>query len=215
VTWLYSTTLTLLSLLFVAEGRAQTTTDTHQPVHESLTGERACSSGDWRIASLAESKSLLEAYGYDSLPTRNCRAVDLAWLPSAHIVQFTGTQNTDVFVSLTFVRANNTSHLWLIPVNGGLYKHFDGEDDLHNKAALNELLQISGYKPNDSQIADLARLYMFFVSHSVGSNSKRSGPSPKGKWYDCTGNYEGWLDNSNLASCDGQTDAKRSAKLGA
>jgi hypothetical protein len=93
-------TLTLLSLLFIADGHAQTEINVNQQVRESLAGERACSSGDWQIASLAESKSLLEAYGYDSLPTRNCRAVDLPWLPSAHIVQFTGTQNRDVFVSV-------------------------------------------------------------------------------------------------------------------
>jgi hypothetical protein len=53
-----------------------------------------------------------------------------------------------------------------------MYKHFDAEDDMHNMAALNELLQISGFRPNDTQIADLARLYLFLVGHSVDSNSK-------------------------------------------
>jgi hypothetical protein len=139
-------------------------------IRDSITGERACSRDDWGLTAEKEFAVLLSSYGYDSLPTRSCRAVDVPWLKEAQIVQFSGVQHTDVFVSLTFIHSNHTSRLWLIPVNGGLSKHFDAEDDPHNKAVLNLLLRSARYEPNADQMIDLARLYMFFTAHGKGSD---------------------------------------------
>jgi hypothetical protein len=94
---------------------------------------------------------------------------------AAIIVQVTGWQHTDVFVSYTIVRATETTPLRLIKALGGLVINKDRENDEANKATFNELLRVSGYKPTDDQMLELGELYLFMVGHPPDETPKKLG----------------------------------------
>lgn len=152
--------------------RPQVDLEKDQIIRQTIQGERDCVKEDWEFASLAQSSGLLNS---DPLPTRTCRAVTLAWWPSARIVQLTGVQHTDVFISVTFIQAEKQSPIRLVKALGGLVVNKDRENDEANKAALNELLRISAYKPTDDQMLELAMLYLFMVGHPPDESPKKLG----------------------------------------
>ena len=164
--------LVILLLILVAalQARSQGPANLNQTFTKMVEGERDCDKLDWQFATQVETHRLL---GSDSLPMQSCRAVSLSWLYSAKIVQLTGWEHTDVFVSVTLVRANDTFPLRLIRVHGGLSADKNREDDESYKSIFNELLEVSKYKPTDNQMLELAGLYMFMVGHPPDESQKK------------------------------------------
>lgn len=140
---------------------AQADIDLNQSVQQTIQGERDCIKEDWDFVFYAKSSGVLES----ELPTHTCRAVTVAWSPSTRIVQVTGVQHIDVFVSLTFVRADERSPIRIVRALGGLVQNSHMENDAANKTVFNELLRISRYKPPNDQMMELAALYLFMVGH--------------------------------------------------
>jgi hypothetical protein len=142
--------------------RPQAKIDTEQMVRQTIEGERDCLKEDWNLAFLAQSTGVLKS---DSLPTRTCRAVTLEWCSSAKVVQLTGVQHQDVFVSISIVRANEESPIRLVRALGGLVQNRDLEDEQANKAVFNGLLRECRYRPREDQMLEVAALYLFMVGH--------------------------------------------------
>ena len=148
----------------------QAVLDKNELVHQTIPGERDCVKADWQFALLAQTVGSLKS---ESPLTHTCRAVTLSWFPSVQIVQVTGVQHTDVFVSKTFVRANEQSPVRLVTALGGLVENKDRENDEANKTVFNELLSISGYRPTDNEMLDVAALYLFMVGHPPDESWKK------------------------------------------
>jgi len=149
---------------------SQAVLDGNELVHQTIAGERDCVQADWQFAVLAQTASSLKS---ESPLTHTCRAVSLSWFPAAQIVQVTGVQHTDVFVSKTFVRAGEKSPIGLVTALGGLVENKDRENDEANKAVFNELLRISGYRPANDEMLDVAALYLFMVGHPPDESWKK------------------------------------------
>ena len=148
----------------------QAVLDKNELVHQTITGERDCVKTDWQFALLAQTASSPKS---ESPLTHTCRAVSLSWFPAAQIVQVTGVQHTDVFVSKTFVRAGEKSPIGLVTALGGLVENKDRENDEANKAVFNELLRISGYRSANDEMLDVAALYLFMVGHPPDESWKK------------------------------------------
>ena len=164
--------LLAVTLMTATHAHSQVDLDMDQTVHTTILGERDCVKADWQFAFLAKSSGLLKS---ESLPTHTCRAVKLLWLPSAQIVQVTGFRQTDVFVSETFVKADEQSPIRLVTALGGLVVDKNRENDDGNKAVFNELLRVSGYRPTEEQMVELGALYLFMVGHPPDESPRRLG----------------------------------------
>ncbi|MFZ1084399.1 MAG: hypothetical protein WAN35_05505 [Terracidiphilus sp.] len=161
-------TFTLFSTMTVA-AYSQQLFDSNQTVQQTVAGERDCIKEDRQFIELAKTSGLLKS-GY--IPSQTCRSVAFPWLPSARIVQITGVQQRDVFVSITVVRASETSPLRLVTALGGLVENRDRENDETNKSAFNELLQTLAQKMTDNQMMDIGVLYLFMVGHPPDESPK-------------------------------------------
>lgn len=142
--------------------RSQRKIDLDQVVNQSLQGERDCTKEDWQFAFLAQSSGLLKS---ESLPTSDCKAFALPWLPSAKIVHVTGFAHHDVFVSLAVLRATETSPQRLIKVLRGMNAEKNLENDESNKATFNDLLAISSFRPSEDEMLELGELYLFLSGY--------------------------------------------------
>jgi hypothetical protein len=143
--WL-SRDISLFVVISIASALAHLQADLgeNQIPRQTVPGE-LCARRRLEFAFLAQSSGLLKT---ESLPTNNCRAVARSWLPSAQIFQVTGVQHTDVIVSITFVRAAEKSPIRTVTALGRLVVNKSHENDEANEAVSNELMRISGYKPN-------------------------------------------------------------------
>ena len=166
-------TLFLLAIASTAAAVApQASFDKDQIIQQTIEGQRDCVKGDWDFAAYAQSTGTLKT---NSLPTRTCRAVTLSWWPSARVVQLTGVEHRDVFVSATLVQADSHSPVRIVRALGGLVENRDRENDPENKTVFNELLRISAYRPTDDKMLDLAALYLFMVGHPPDESPRKLG----------------------------------------
>jgi hypothetical protein len=174
--------------------RSQVPFDMDQPFQQTVTGERDCTKEDWQFVSSGMALRLLNG---ESLPTNTCRAVALSWWPSARIVQVTGVEHVDVFVSLTFLQVDEKSPIRLVRAVGGLVENKDREDEAASKAVFNELLRAAAFRPLENRMLDLAILYLFMVGHPpdesfrtveqvLSVNDVLGSVGRKGRWIDVT-----------------------------
>lgn len=134
-------------------------------------GGRECLPEDWEFAT-SQPAALALKKAQVALPTAHCRAVHLAVLPEADIVQLVGWQNTDVLVGVTLVRPDRVSPVAVIRFFGGMVEPFHSEQNKENLSAFNLLLK--NYQPSDPNwnLAHMSKLYLFATGH--GTNRGRN-----------------------------------------
>jgi len=155
-------------------------------VTNTVTGEHDCTREDFQFAYSNEAYQALKLHGMEQLPKGKCRAISLFWLPEAKIVQMTGWQQTDVFVSVTLVRTNAASKIKWIIATGGLSVPLNPEDKPDNKVTFNELLAASSARTN-LEMMDLAALYMWMVGHGPDETPHKFSDALK------VNDVEGWV----------------------
>lgn len=131
---------------------------------------RDCGKADWALLDTSEAKNLLSGYEFDGFIPRQCKAVDVKWLPTAQIVRLNAGVADDDYREITLLRASTGSRLWLIPIEKGMVGFPGTPSDPHNLAAFNDLLRVAQFRVTDDNLPEVSDLYQFLVRMEVNPN---------------------------------------------
>jgi hypothetical protein len=180
--------LALLSLLFASIGAAAQSTaqaleqsertrqaqfDINQPYVPIQTDNRPCRKSDWSLLALQSTRALLADYGYEATVPITCQTASVPWLPSARILRVHESIGLDNYREFSIVQGSRGSRIWLIPIEFGMVGYPHTEDNPHNIAAFNDLLQASSRKPDENLFLELGNLYQFMVGSEEWFNPDR------------------------------------------
>ncbi|HEV2620443.1 MAG TPA: hypothetical protein VGU23_10955 [Acidobacteriaceae bacterium] len=169
---LYFVLAVALAFASILTAVSQVTRQTAKPIvnrsdNPMRTTIHKCEDRDWKVFNLAQTRTLLDDYGYEYDLPWTCEAISLPWLPSAKIIRLRATIQLDDYREATLLQANASSRVWYIPTYFGMVGFPRNEDNPNNLAAFNDLLRVASFRPNDEQLVDLGDLYQSILHMDI------------------------------------------------